>query len=72
MALAIGLLLGIALMIFLAWKGWNVLILAPVAAIVIALTNHMPVAKAMLGSGKTYFGGLGGFLVSYMIIFLLG
>jgi len=72
MALAIGLLLGIALMIFMAWKGWNVLILAPVAAIVIALTNHMPVAEAMLGPGKTYFGGLGGFLISYMIIFLLG
>lgn len=72
MALAIGLLIGIALMIFLAWKGWNVLILAPVAAIVIALTNQMPVAESMFGSGKTYFGGLGGFIVSYMIIFLLG
>lgn len=72
MAVAVGLLLGIVLMVYMAWKGWNVLVLAPVAAIFIALTNNMPIAKAMLGTGKTYFGGLGGFIIAYMIIFLLG
>ena len=68
----VGVLLGIVLLVYLAWKGVNIIIIAPVAAILIILTNGMSLTTALLTGPKSYLAGLGGFIIAYLPIFILG
>lgn len=60
---------GLALLIYLALRGANVLLIALLCAGVVALANGLSLGNALMGS---YMAGLGGFLQQYFLLFLFG
>ena len=65
----IGIFLGLAVLIFLAYKGCSVLWVAPVAAMVVALIGGLDLLPAF---ADTYMTGLVGFVKSWFPMFMLG
>ncbi len=65
----LGILLGLALMLGLSFRGWSVLILAPLAAMVAALFSGEPLLAHWT---QTFMGATGGFLAQFFPLFLLG
>ena len=68
----IGILLGIILIIVLSVKGVNIVISAALSSIIIILTNQMPLTQVLLGGQKSYMASLGGYIIAYLPIFVLG
>ncbi len=67
-----GIIIGIILLIAAAYKGVNIIVIAPLAASIIILTNGMDLKATLFGLQKSYMSGLGGFIIGYFIIFALG
>ncbi len=67
-----GILVGLVFFVIAAMKGWNVLITSIVTAIIIALTNGMDIAAAMVGNESSYVTGLAGFVQKNLLIFMGG
>ncbi|HUJ99699.1 MAG TPA: GntP family permease [Stellaceae bacterium] len=65
----IGILLGLGLLMGLAFRGWSVLLLAPLAAMVVAFFGHEPLLAHWT---QTFMGGAGTFLAQFFPLFLLG
>jgi H+/gluconate symporter-like permease len=65
----LGILVGLALLIWLAFRGWSVLLLAPVAALVAALFGGQPL---LANWTQTFMGSGAGFLAQFFPLFLLG
>ncbi|HSQ08899.1 MAG TPA: GntP family permease, partial [Chromatiaceae bacterium] len=65
----IGILLGLTLLIGLAYRGWSVLLLAPGAALIAALAAGEPLLAHWT---QTFMAGAAGFLAQFFPIFLLG
>ena len=53
----IGIIVGLVFFVIAAMKGWNVLITSVVTAVIIAVTNGMGIADAMLGAKSSYVAG---------------
>ncbi|QBQ99197.1 GntP family permease [Paraburkholderia pallida] len=71
-ALALGLggmLASLALLIWLAYRGWSVLLLAPLCAMLAALISGQPVLAHWT---QTFMGSTGRFLAQFFPLFLLG
>lgn len=73
----IGLLGGLALLIFLTMKGVNILIAGPVSALFVALMSGMPLFSQLAEEGEanfvtSYMTGFTGFIMSWYLMFLLG
>jgi len=64
-----GILVGLALLIWLAFRGWSVLLLAPAAALVAAAFAGEPL---LANWTQTFMGGAAVFLAQFFPIFLLG
>lgn len=64
-----GILLGLALLIWLAYRGWSVLLLTPLAALVAALFSREPLLAHWT---ETFMGGAARFIAQFFPIFLLG
>ena len=64
-----GILVGLALLIWFAFKGWSVLLLAPIAAVAAALFSREPVLAHWT---QTFMGSAAGFLAQFFPLFLLG
>lgn len=65
----IGIVLGLALLVFLAYKGYSIIWVAPVSAMVVALTGGLSLLPAYT---DTYMQGLVDFAKSWFPMFLLG
>jgi H+/gluconate symporter-like permease len=65
----LGVLLGLGLLVWLSFRGWSVLILAPAAALVVAAAAREPLLAHWT---KTFMGAAGGFLAQFFPLFLLG
>ena len=65
----LGLLIALALLIGLAFRGWSVLLLAPVAALVAAAAAGEPLLAHWT---QTFMGATAGFLAQFFPLFLLG
>jgi len=65
----IGILLALGLLIWLAYKGWSVLLLAPAAALVAAAAAGEPLLAHWT---QTFMGGAAQFLAQFFPLFLLG
>src|SRR5262245_16495789 len=65
----IGILAGLGLLIWLAFRGWSVLLLAPAAALVAAAAAREPLLAHWT---QTFMGGAVGFLAQFFPLFLLG
>lgn len=64
-----GILLGLGLLIWLAFRGWSVLLLAPAAALIAALFSGEPLLAHWT---QTFMGSAAHFLAQFFPIFLLG
>ncbi|SMC54377.1 GntP family permease [Papillibacter cinnamivorans] len=65
----IGMILALVLLVFMAMKGYNILLTALVCSIVVALLNGMNIYDALL---TNYMTGYVAFFKSYFIMFLVG
>ncbi|RDU38152.1 GntP family permease [Neobacillus piezotolerans] len=68
----IGILLGIALIIYGAMKGYSILVVAPLASIIVILTNQLDLFSSLIGKENSYMTGLTGFVINFFAVFLLG
>lgn len=66
----IGIIVGLVFFVIAAMKGWNVLITSVVTAVIIAVTNGMGIADAMLGAKSSYVTGLASFVQKNLLIFV--
>lgn len=69
-----GLLLGLLLLIWLTMRGVNLFILAPLCALLVALTNGIPFWQTAGGADfvHAYMNGFAGFVGAWFLMFLLG
>jgi H+/gluconate symporter-like permease len=65
----LGILAGLCLLIWLAYRGWSVLLLAPVAALLAALFAGEPLLAHWT---QTFMGSAGRFVAQFFPLFLLG
>jgi H+/gluconate symporter-like permease len=65
----IGMLVGLGLLIWLAYRGWSVLLLAPLAAMIAALFSGEPLLAHWT---QTFMGSAAEFLGQFFPLFLLG
>ena len=65
----LGILLALGLLIWLAFRGWSVLLLAPMAALMAAAVAREPLLAHWT---QTFMGGAAGFLAQFFPLFLLG
>jgi H+/gluconate symporter-like permease len=65
----LGILLGLGLLVWLAFRGWSVLGLAPVAALVAAAFSGEPLLAHWT---QTFMGAAAGFVAQFFPLFLLG
>ncbi|GGC89050.1 GntP family permease [Enterococcus wangshanyuanii] len=68
----VGVIFATGLIIYLSLKGINILVISPLCALLVMLTNQMPILDSLLKGPNSYMGGLSGFVSSFFIIFLLG
>lgn len=68
----LGVLLAVVAIIYWTTKNLHVIVAAPLASLIIVLTNQMNVLEVMLGHEKSYMTGLAGFLINNFAIFMLG
>jgi len=66
---AIGIILTLFLIMYLAFRRWSILIVAPIGAVLVALFSSKPVLEALLGP---YSQGLANYARLFFLIFLLG
>ena len=64
-----GILLALSLLIWLSFRGWSILLLAPAAALVAAATSGEPLLAHWT---QTFMGGAAQFLAQFFPLFLLG
>lgn len=64
-----GILLGLVILIYLAYKGHSIIWVAPVCAVVVAAFGCKNLLSSYLGD---YMNGLAGFIISYFPMFFLG
>ncbi|KOS71533.1 citrate transporter [Lysinibacillus contaminans] len=57
----------LALLIFLALRGFSIIIIAPIASLVVILLNQMPILDSLQGN---YMSGFMNFMKNYYLIFL--
>jgi len=65
----LGILAGLGALVWLSFRGWSVLVLAPVAALIVALAAGEPLLAHWT---QTFMGSAAGFLASFFPLFLLG
>ncbi|WP_156289826.1 GntP family permease [Oceanobacillus salinisoli] len=68
----LGILLGIITIIFGAMKGYSILIVAPIASIIVIVTNQLDFFSSLIGTENSYMTGLTGFIINFFAVFLLG
>src|SRR5258705_13533875 len=65
----LGILLALGLLVWLAYRGWSVLLLAPAAALVAAAVSREPLLAHWT---QTFMGSAAQFVAQFFPIFLLG
>ena len=65
----LGILLALALLMWLAYRGWNVLLVSPVAALLVAAISGEPLLAHWT---QTFMGGAARFFTQWFPMFLLG
>jgi H+/gluconate symporter-like permease len=65
----LGILVGLALLVYLAYRGWSVLLLAPAAALVAAAFGREPLLASWT---QIFMGSTARFLAQFFPLFLLG
>jgi H+/gluconate symporter-like permease len=69
---SIGILLVIAAFIYFVFKGYSILVVAPLSAAAIILFNKMSFTTAMFSGSTSFAGGIGNFVTKFFRIFVRG
>lgn len=69
---SIGIFVALGIIIFLALRSYSILIIAPICSILVILANKMNITQAMLTANNSFMAGVGSFVSSYLMVFLLG
>jgi H+/gluconate symporter-like permease len=65
----VGILIALGLLVWLAYRGWSILLLAPLCALIAALLAGQPL---LANWTQTFMGNAAGFVAQFFPIFLLG
>jgi len=65
----LGILLALGLLVWLAYRGWSVLLLAPAAALIAAAVSREPLPRSL---DPNLYGSAAQFLAQFFPLFLLG
>ncbi len=65
----LGIVIGLVLLMFLAYRGYSIIWVAPLAALVVAVTGGLPLVEAYK---DTYMSGFVGFTKAWFPVFMLG
>ena len=65
----IGILAGLSVLVWLSFRGWSVLVLAPIAALIAAVAAREPL---LANWTMTFMGSAAGFILQFFPLFLLG
>ncbi|MCP4619027.1 MAG: GntP family permease [Bradyrhizobium sp.] len=65
----VGILIGLGLLVWLAYRGWSILLLAPLCALIAALLAGQPL---LANWTQTFMSSAAGFVAQFFPIFLLG
>lgn len=65
----IGIIIGLAVLVILALRGWSIIIIAPIASVIVLLFSRQDLLK---GLNETYMKGFSSFAMKFFLIFLLG
>lgn len=65
----LGILFGLGVLVWLSFRGWSVLVLAPVAAVIAAIAAREPL---LANWTITFMGAAAGFILQFFPLFLLG
>jgi len=65
----LGIFIGLALLMYLAYRGWSIIWIAPICAMVVALFGGVELLPAYT---ESYMGGFVGFAKSWFPVFMLG
>lgn len=68
----LGIVAAVITIIVMAVRGLHIVIAAPLATMIVILTNKMDIFSSLLGTEQSYMTGLAGFLINNFAIFLLG
>ncbi len=63
---------GILFLVCLAMRGMNIIVIAPLAALIIILTNGMDLQASFFSGQTAYLSGMAGFVKNFLPIFILG
>ena len=69
MASLLGIAVALGLLVWLAWRGWSILLLAPLCALLAALLSGQPLLAHWT---QTFMGSAAAFVAQFFPIFLLG
>ena len=65
----VGILIALGLLVWLAYRGWSILLLAPLCALIAALLAAQPL---LANWTQTFMSNAAGFVAQFFPIFLLG
>ncbi len=65
----VGVFIGVGLIVFLAYRGVNVIVASVICSLIVALTNGMSLTEAMSGG---FISGMMGFAGLFLLLFLTG
>ena len=68
----LGIIVAILFVIFLAMKGNSIIFVAPVASIIVIITNGMDFFPSLIGTEASFMTGLAEFIINFFAVFLLG
>ena len=68
----LGIIVAIFVVIFLAMKGNSIIFVAPVASIIVIVTNGMDFFPSLIGTEASFMTGLAEFIINFFAVFLLG
>lgn len=68
----IGILVGLAFLVWAIFKGFSLVIAAPVATMIVVLFNGLPFYESVFTADKSYMAGLANFLKGNFPVFLFG
>jgi len=65
----IGIFIGLATLVVLALRGWSIIIIAPIAAIIVLVFSQVDLLK---GLNESYMKGFSSFAMKFFLLFLMG
>lgn len=67
-----GIIAAVVFIIFLSMRGYSIVFIGPLAAVLVMLTNNMDLYTSTISGPESYMMGFAKYIVNYFVIFMLG